>query len=117
MVASLSGLLLVGLATAVFVGINIGGSSTGVSFGPAVGSGIVTMRWASLLMGVFVLIGGFTVGTHVVETLGSEFFPARYFTLRASIAVLLFTGLGMLIGNLFRVSVSLSLTHKSYSRR
>ncbi|MFB6138521.1 MAG: inorganic phosphate transporter [Halobacteriaceae archaeon] len=103
-------LLLVGVATAVFVGVNIGGSSTGVAFGPATGSGVLSMRSAGALMAVFAMVGGATVGTHVVRTLGSEFLAPRYFTIGVSIGVLLFTGLGILLGTLLEVSVSTSET-------
>ncbi|MFB6099618.1 MAG: anion permease [Salinibacter sp.] len=98
------------MATAAFVGVNIGGSSTGVAFGPATGSGVLSMRWASGLMAVFVLLGGATVGTNVVHTLGEGFVPSEYFTPAASIAVLLFIGCGILLGNVLRVSVSTSET-------
>jgi PiT family inorganic phosphate transporter len=103
-------LFLVGVAVAVFVGVNIGGSSTGVAFGPATGSGVLSMRTASLLMAAFVLLGGFTVGTNVVDTLGSGFVAPEYFTLGASIGVLLFIGLGILLGNVLKVSTSTSQT-------
>ncbi|MFA1609746.1 inorganic phosphate transporter [Halobellus rubicundus] len=105
-----SALFVVGVAVAAFVGINIGGSSTGVAFGPATGSGVVSMRTASALMALFVLLGGFTVGTNVVRTLGSGFVPAEYFTLGASIGVLLFIGLAILLGNVLKVSTSTSQT-------
>lgn len=64
---ALSVVLIVGVAAAIFVGVNIGGSSTGVAFGPATGSGVLSMRQGSGLMAVFVFLGGFTAGTHVVE--------------------------------------------------
>jgi PiT family inorganic phosphate transporter len=105
---AVGGLFLVGVAVAVFVGVNIGGSSTGVAFGPATGSGVVSMRVASGLMAVFVLLGGFTVGTNVVDTLGTEFVPPAYFTPGASVGILLFIGLGILLGNVLRVSTSTS---------
>ncbi|WP_435184090.1 anion permease [Halobellus sp. EA9] len=105
-----SALFLIGIAVAAFVGINIGGSSTGVAFGPATGSGILSMRQASGLMAVFVLLGGVTVGTNVVHTLGSEFVPPESFTTLSSIGVLLFIGLGILLGNVLKVSVSTSET-------
>ena len=38
-----SALVVAGLGVAAFVGFNIGGSSTGVAFGPAVGSRIVLL--------------------------------------------------------------------------
>lgn len=68
------------------------------------------MRQASGLMAVFVLIGGFTIGTNVVDTLGTGFVPAEHFTLGASIGVLLFIGSGILLGNVLRVSTSTSMT-------
>lgn len=107
---ALSVVFIVGIATAIFVGVNIGGSSTGVAFGPATGSGVLSMRQASGLMAVFALIGGFTLGTNVVDTLGTDFVPGEYFTLGASIGVLLFIGLGILLGNVLKVSTSTSQT-------
>lgn len=105
-----SPLFLIGIATAIFVGTNIGGSSTGVAFGPATGSGVLSMRQAASLMAVFVVLGGVTVGVNVVETLGHDFVPPEYFSPGASIGVLLFIGFGILLGNVLRVSVSTSET-------
>ena len=101
-------LLGVGLLTAVFVAINVGGSSTGVCFGPAVGSGIISMRGASALMAVFALLGGVIVGPNVVETMGRELVPPEQFTLAAATAVLLFTGIGLVLSNYLRISASTS---------
>jgi PiT family inorganic phosphate transporter len=103
-------LFAVGLVVAVFAGVNTGGSSIGESFGPSVGSDVISARTAAALMSVFVLIGGLTVGRNVVKTLGHGFVPSEYFTLPAAIGVLLFTGLGILLGNLREVSVSTSET-------
>jgi PiT family inorganic phosphate transporter len=101
-------LLGVGLLTAAFVAVNVGGSSTGVCFGPAVGSGVVSMRGASALMAVFALIGGVVVGPNVVETMGGELVPPEQFTLAAATAVLLFTGIGLVLSNYLRISASTS---------
>ncbi|MFC7044010.1 anion permease [Halobacteriaceae archaeon GCM10025711] len=103
-------LLGVGLLVAVFVGFNIGGSSTGVAFGPAVGSRIVTKLAAAGLMTVFALLGGWTVGRNVVETMGGEIVAQTYFTLGASVAVLFFIGLALLVSNTFGVPASTSMT-------
>ncbi len=103
-------IFIIGIATAVFVGLNIGGSSTGVAFGPATGSGIIPMRYASGLMSIFVLLGGIIIGTNVVETLGEGFIPPQHFTPTASILVLLFIGIGILFGNILKISVSTSET-------
>ena len=103
-------LLLVGLAVAVFVGFNIGGSSTGVAFGPAVGSNVVGKLAAAGLMSGFALLGGWTVGREVVRTMGGRIVPQDQFTLAASVAVLFFVGLALLISNAFGVPASTSMT-------
>ncbi|QLG28334.1 inorganic phosphate transporter [Halorarum halophilum] len=103
-------LLLVGLAVAVFVGFNIGGSSTGVAFGPAVGSGLVSKLTAAGLMTGFALAGAWTVGRGVIATMGGRIVPSGQFTLVASVAVLFFVGLALLISNTFGVPASTSMT-------
>ncbi|WP_458186400.1 anion permease [Haladaptatus sp. NG-WS-4] len=102
-------LLVVGLGVAVFVGFNIGGSSTGVAFGPAVGSGTVSKLAAAGLMSGFALLGGWTVGRKVIETMGGEIVSMN-FTLGASVGVLFFVGMALLISNLFGVPASTSMT-------
>ncbi|WP_435359825.1 anion permease [Haloarchaeobius sp. DFWS5] len=103
-------LLLVGLAVAVFVGFNIGGSSTGVAFGPAVGSGTISKLLAAGLMTSFALLGGWTAGREVIKTMGGQIVPTEMFTLAASVAVLFFVGFALLISNLFGVPASTSMT-------
>ena len=103
-------LLLVGIGVAIFVGFNIGGSSTGVAFGPAVGSKALSKTSAAALMSLFFLLGGATVGTEVIETMGGEIVPSSQFTLAASVIVLFFVGLALLVSNLFGVPASTSMT-------
>lgn len=103
-------LLFVGLATAGFVGFNIGGSSTGVAWGPSVGANVVSKTGAAALMTGFVFLGGWTVGRNVIDTLGGQIVPKAAFSIEASIVVLTFIGLGMLVANLYGVPVSTSMT-------
>src|SRR6056297_2416014 len=103
-------LLAIGLLVAVFVGFNIGGSSTGVAFGPAVGSNSVSKLAAAALMTGFALLGGATVGTEVIDTMGGRIVPSEQFTLAASVTVLFFIGAALLISNLFGVPASTSMT-------
>jgi PiT family inorganic phosphate transporter len=103
-------LLLVGVAVAVFVGFNIGGSSTGVAFGPAVGSDTLGKLAAGALMTTFALLGGATLGVNVIDTMGGEIVPQDQFTLAASVAVLFFVGMALLVSNLFGVPASTSMT-------
>jgi PiT family inorganic phosphate transporter len=102
-------LFLVGIAVAVFVGFNIGGSSTGVAFGPAVGSNTVSKVGAAALMTVFALLGGWTVGREVVQTLGSDLVTTS-FTIEISIGVLFFIGFALFLSNVAGVPASTSMT-------
>jgi len=102
-------LLLVGLVVAVFVGFNIGGSSTGVAFGPAVGSDTVSKVTAAALMTGFALLGGWTIGREVIDTLGSDIVTTA-FTLEISIGVLFFVGLALFLSNVVGVPASTSMT-------
>ena len=103
-------LIIVGLLVAVFVGYNIGGSSTGVAFGPAVGSRIVRKVTAGALFTVFAFLGAWTIGRNVITTMSSEIVDAVVFTPAASVGVLFFTGLALLISNLYGVPASTSMT-------
>ena len=103
-------LLAVGLLVAVFVGFNIGGSSTGVAFGPAVGSNTVSKFGAAVLMSVFALLGGWTVGRQVIATMGGEIVPSSLFTIESSIAVLFFIGFALFLSNVVGVPASTSMT-------
>ncbi|WP_254762472.1 inorganic phosphate transporter [Natrinema marinum] len=104
-------LLVVGLLTAIFVGYNIGGSTTGPAFGPAVGANVITKVMAAALMSVFFFVGAYTIGPQVVETLGRELVEdTAIFTLRTNVAVLFFIGGALFVGNYAGVPASTSMT-------
>ena len=102
-------LLVIGVVASIFVGFNIGGSSTGIAWGPPVGAGIIKKTTAAGLMTFFVFLGGWTVGRNVMDTL-SEGIITIDITLSAGVAVLFFIGLGILIANIFGVPVPTSMT-------
>lgn len=105
------GLLLLGIVVALFVGFNIGGSTTGPAFGPAVGADAISKTGAAALMGVFFFVGAWTIGRRVVEKLGSELITdAGVFTIETSIVVLFFIGGALFVGNYFGVPASTSMT-------
>lgn len=103
-------LIAVGVVVAAFVGYNIGGSSTGVAFGPAVGSRIVRKATAAALFTLFAFVGAWTVGRKVIATMSSEIVAAAVFTPAASVGVLFFTGLSLLVSNIYGVPASTSMT-------
>ncbi|MCU4753930.1 anion permease [Halobacteria archaeon AArc-curdl1] len=102
-------LLIIGVIASIFVGFNIGGSSTGITWGPSVGAGIVKKTTAAAVMTVFVFLGGITVGQNVMDTLSGEIITTEL-TLSAGVAVLFFIGLGILVANVFGVPVPTSMT-------
>lgn len=82
-------LTIIGVVVAVFVGFNIGGSSTGVAFGPAVGSCLVRKPTAATLFITF----GFPLRrplVDVIATMSSSPVPATQFTPLVSVIVLFF---------------------------
>jgi PiT family inorganic phosphate transporter len=104
-------LLLVGVAIAMFVGFNIGGSTTGPAFGPAVGADAISKTVAAVLMAVFFFVGAWTIGRRVVATLGGELITnAGVFTIESSIVVLFFIGGALFVGNYYGVPASTSMT-------
>jgi len=103
-------LLVAGIVVAVFVGFNIGGSSTGVAFGPAVGSRLLRKTTAGGLFVGFAFLGAWTVGRNVIATMSSSIVPAAQFTPLAGVAVLFFTGASLLVSNLYGVPASTSMT-------
>ncbi|RXK48477.1 inorganic phosphate transporter [Halorientalis pallida] len=105
-----STLVVVGLLVAAFVGYNIGGSSTGVAFGPAVGSRIVRKTTAAALFTAFAFVGAWTVGRNVIDTMSNGIVPASQFSAVASVGVLFFAGLALLISNIYGVPASTSMT-------
>ena len=103
-------LLVVGLLISLFVGFNIGGSSTSVAFGPAVGSNTISKFGAAVLMTGFALLGGATVGRNVIATLSEGIVPQGTFTLEISIVVLFFVGFALFLSNVVGVPASTSMT-------
>ena len=102
-------LFALGVVVAIFVGFNIGGSSTGVAFGPAVGSDTLSKLSAAALMTVFAMAGGLIVGPAVVQSLGSDL-VATAFSPLISIVVLFFIGTALFLSNVVGVPASTSMT-------
>ena len=104
-------LLLIGVLVAIFVGYNIGGATTGVAFGPAVGAHVISKLGAAILMSIFFFLGGWLIGPAVVETLGDDIIQQEgILTLETGIGILFFIGLALFFGNFFGVPASTSMT-------
>ncbi len=85
----LSLVLFLGVVVSIFVGFNIGGSSTGIAWGPAVGAGLIRKTTAAAIMTGFVFLGGWTVGRNVMDTLRGDIVTTTI-SLEAGVAVLFF---------------------------
>nr|WP_243838055.1 inorganic phosphate transporter [Halobacterium sp. R2-5] len=104
-------MLAVGVLIACFVAYNVGGSTTGPAFGPAVGAGAISKVGAAALMSVCFFAGAWTLGRRVVDTLGEGLLAdPGVFTLPVSITVLFFVGGALLVGNLSGAPASTSMT-------
>nr|WP_092699402.1 inorganic phosphate transporter [Halovenus aranensis] len=104
-------LLGLGILVVMFVGYNIGGSTTGPAFGPAVGSDALSKASAAGLFAAFFFVGAFSIGRRVVDTLGEELvYTTTIFTLQTNVTVLFFIGGALFIGNTAGVPASTSMT-------
>jgi PiT family inorganic phosphate transporter len=65
---------------------------------------------AATLFTAFALVGAWTVGRNVIDTMSSSIVPAAQFSPVASVGVLFFTGFSLLISNIYGVPASTSMT-------
>ncbi|SDY23728.1 inorganic phosphate transporter [Halopenitus persicus] len=109
--ATLDPLFVGGVVLACFVAYNVGGSTTGPAFGPAVGAGVIGRITAGLLMSGCFFLGAWTIGRRVVETLGTDLLrDPGAFTPEVSVLVLGFIGGALFLGNLTGTPASTSMT-------
>jgi len=82
------------ILTCIIVGWSIGANDAANSFGTAVGSRVITLKRAIILIAIFGFLGAFLQGSHVAKTVGKNIIPlneldkeiATYVALVASIA-------------------------------
>lgn len=99
---------LAAIASAIFMGINIGGNNAAASMGAAYGARARTKKQAVMLIAVFSLLGAILGGEEVIKTLGGGLIPASIITLAAAIITVSAAGFCLLVGNILRVPISSS---------
>jgi PiT family inorganic phosphate transporter/sulfate permease len=99
---------LAAIASAIFMGINIGGNNAAASMGAAYGARARTKKQAVMLIAVFSLLGAILSGEEVIKTLGGGLIPASIITLAAAIITVSAAGFCLLVGNILRVPISSS---------
>ena len=101
-------IVLAAIASAIFMGINIGGNNAAASMGAAYGAKARTKRQAIMLIVIFSLLGAVLSGGDVIKTLGNGIVPGNTITLVAAIIAISAAALSLFIGNILKVPVSSS---------
>lgn len=99
---------LAAFASAIFMGINIGGNNAAASMGAAYGAKARTKEQAVILIAVFSFLGAVLSGEDVINTLGEGIISGNIITLSAAIIAISSAALSLFIGNVLRVPISAS---------
>jgi len=99
---------LAAIASAIFMGINIGGNNAAAAMGAAYGARARTKRQAVILIAVFSLLGAILSGEDVIRTLGEGIVPGNTITLVAAIIATSAAAISLFIGNVLKVPISAS---------
>ncbi len=101
-------ILIVAIAVALFMGINIGGNNAAASMGAAYGAKARTKYQAVVLIGVFSLLGAVFSGEAVIKTLGSGILPKGTILLEGAIIAVGAAGITVFLANILRIPISTS---------
>lgn len=101
-------LILIPLAAAIFLAINMGGSGVAAAFSSTYGANLIRKDLIPGLFGAFVLLGALISGGEVTETIGNGIVSDSYFSLTVTTILLTSIGLSMLLANVLKVPQSTS---------
>ncbi|WP_135612657.1 inorganic phosphate transporter [Methanococcoides sp. AM1] len=99
---------LAAIASAIFMGINIGGNNAAAAMGAAYGARARTKRQAVILIAIFSLLGAVLSGGDVIKTLGEGIIPGNTITLTAAIIATSAAAISLFIGNILKIPISAS---------
>jgi PiT family inorganic phosphate transporter len=97
---------LLAVAAALFMGWNLGSNDAANCIGTAVGGGILTLRRALLLVGVFALIGAVIGGGQVIQTIKGEVIPETSITPLVAIIAYISAGVFVMVSTYLKIPVS-----------
>lgn len=100
--------ILIPLAAAIFLAINMGGSGVAAAFSSSYGANLIRKDLIPGLFGAFVLIGAVFSGKKVTLTIGSGIVSEEYLNIQVVTILLLSIGLSMLLANILKVPQSTS---------
>lgn len=99
---------LAAIASAIFMGINIGGNNAAASMGAAYGAKARTKTEAVILIAIFSSFGAVISGEDVINTLGQGIIPGNTISLTAAIVATSAAAFSLFIGNVLKVPISAS---------
>ncbi len=100
--------LIVAVAVAIFMGLNIGGNNAAAAMGAAYGAKVRTKYQAVLLIGTFSFLGAVLSGGEVIKTLGSGILPEGSLLLQGAIVAVGAAAITVFLANVLRIPVSTS---------
>jgi sulfate permease len=98
----------VALMVAFFFAMNIGASGTAASMGAAYGSGVITKRWAMILVSFAAFLGASLGGKEVVKTISGGIIPASLLNIQTVLIILLAAAITLFLANLLGIPLSTS---------
>lgn len=96
------------LASALYVGFNIGSNDAANCMGACVGGGALGLRRAMVLAAIFALLGGVIAGSNVARTISGNIIPQEDLTPTTAVVCLLASGCIVAIATLRGIPVSTS---------
>lgn len=87
---------------------NMGASGIAPSFAAAYGANIIKRKKATLLFGIFVIIGAVVLGRNVSVTLGKNLLPKEFLTPDTALVILIAATLSLFMANVLKIPQSTS---------
>jgi sulfate permease len=98
----------VALMVAFFFAMNIGASGTAASMGAAYGSGVITKRWAMILVALGAFLGASLGGKEVVKTISGGIIPASLLNIQTVLVILSSAAITLFLASLLGIPLSTS---------
>jgi len=102
----MDGLAVAIVAVAFYIAWNIGSNDSANAMGTAVGSGILSLRQATLTIAIFVVLGAYLKGYKVMKTVGEGIVPEGFMSIEMALIALLSAGIWVTIATVKGLPVS-----------
>jgi phosphate/sulfate permease len=99
---------LLAIAAAIYIGWNLGSNTAASCIGTAVGGGIITLKRALILVGIFALLGAVIGGGQVIQTYKENVIPSGSITPLVASIVCLSAGVFVMVCTFLKFPVSVT---------